>query len=87
MAGRVRVLRAQHVADLRLRVLREPRAAFAPDVDTVVGDDSSTLLAPRTVRDLQGSGKRVLGVFDDEGEGAGEALSEKLGADRGCRPT
>jgi MinD-like ATPase involved in chromosome partitioning or flagellar assembly len=70
-----------HVGDLRLRVLREPRAAFAPDVDTVVGDDSSTLLAPRTVRDLQGAGKRVLGVFDDESEGAGEALLERLGVD------
>jgi Mrp family chromosome partitioning ATPase len=70
-----------HVSGLRLRILREPRAAFTPEVDTVVADDSSTLLVPRVVRDLQALGKRVIGVFDDEGAGAGEALLEQLGVD------
>ena len=63
-------------------MLREPRAAFAADIDVVVLDDVASLLSPRSVGQLQERGVRIVGVYDpEEDEGQGKRFLEDLGVD------
>src|SRR5207248_1839629 len=71
-----------HVSEVRLKVLREPRAVFDEHVDVVVIDDVASFLNRHAVRRLQEQGVRVVGVFDpSEDEGRGETFLTELGVD------
>ena len=71
-----------HVAGIRVQILREPRLALELDLDVVIIDDTSSFLTRDKVVRLREKGTRVVGVFDAlEQEGLGPAFLEKLGID------
>lgn len=71
-----------HVADVRVQILREPRIALELDLDIVVIDDVSSFLTRDKVIRLREKGTRVVGIYDPEGqEGLGEKFLENLGVD------
>lgn len=71
-----------HVAGVRVQILREPRMALELDLDVVVIDDVSSFLTRDKVVRLREKGTRVVGVYDPEGhEGLGISFLENLGVD------
>lgn len=71
-----------HVAGVRLIVLREPRALMDEEFDVVVIDDVATLLNKLTIKRLRQRGIGIVGVHDpDESAGAGQRLLTDLGVD------
>ena len=71
-----------HVAGVRVQILREPRMALELDLDVVVIDDVSSFLTRDKVVRLREKGIRVVGIYDPEGnEGLGISFLENLGVD------
>ena len=71
-----------HVAGVRVQILREPRMALELDLDVVVIDDVSSFLTRDKVVRLREKGTRVVGIYDEEGhEGLGIKFLENLGVD------
>lgn len=71
-----------HVAGIRVQILREPRLALELDLDVVIIDDTSSFLTKDKVVRLREKGTRVVGIYDtEEQEGLGQAFLEKLGID------
>lgn len=71
-----------HVADVRVQILREPRMALELDLDVVVIDDVSSFLTRDKVVRLREKGTRVVGIYDPEGqEGLGQSFLDNLGVD------
>jgi|GEM_PF-1149648 Mrp family chromosome partitioning ATPase len=71
-----------HVAGVRVQILREPRMALELDLDVVVIDDVSSFLTRDKVVRLREKGTRVVGIYDEEGhEGLGVQFLENLGVD------
>ena len=71
-----------HVAGVRVQILREPRLALELDLDVVIIDDTSSFLTKDKVVRLREKGTRVVGIYDAlEQEGLGPAFLEKLGID------
>ncbi len=71
-----------HVSDVQLKVLREPRTAFEQQMDVVVIDDVASFLSRANVERLRERGVRVVGVYDPSGdEGQGERFLDELGVD------
>lgn len=71
-----------HVAGVRVQILREPRMALELDLDVVVIDDVSSFLTRDKVVRLREKGTRVVGIYDEEGnEGLGITFLENLGVD------
>ena len=71
-----------HVAGVRVQILREPRMALELDLDVVVIDDVSSFLTRDKVVRLREKGTRVVGIYDEEGhEGLGIQFLENLGVD------
>ncbi len=76
-----------HVAGVRVQILREPRMALELDLDVVVIDDVSSFLTRDKVVRLREKGTRVVGIYDEEGtEGLGVKFLENLGVDL-CLPS
>ncbi len=71
-----------HVAGVRVQILREPRMALELNLDVVVIDDVSSFLTRDKVVRLREKGTRVVGIYDPEGnEGLGISFLENLGVD------
>ncbi len=71
-----------HVAGIRVQILREPRLALELDLDVVIIDDTSSFLTKDKVVRLREKGTRVVGVYDSlEQEGLGQEFLEKLDID------
>lgn len=71
-----------HVADVKVQILREPRMALELPLDVVVIDDVSSFLTRDKVVRLREKGTRVVGIYDPEGhEGLGVSFLENLGVD------
>ena len=71
-----------HVAGMRLRLLREPRAAAEDHLDVLVVDDVTSFLTRNLLRVLRQQNVRVLGVYDPDAEdGFGKRYLEELGVD------
>lgn len=71
-----------HVAGVRVQILREPRMALELNLDVVVIDDVSSFLTRDKVVRLREKGTRVVGIYDEEGtEGLGITFLENLGVD------
>ena len=71
-----------HVAGVRMIVLREPRALLDEAFDVVVIDDVASLLNRLTIRKLRQRGIAIVGVYDpDEDDGAGGRRLAELGVD------
>ncbi len=71
-----------HVAGVRVQILREPRMALELQLDVVVIDDVSSFLTRDKVIRLRERGTRVVGIYDpDENEGLGISFLENLGVD------
>ncbi len=71
-----------HVADVKVQILREPRMALELELDVVVIDDVSSFLTRDKVVRLREKGTRVVGIYDPEGqEGLGITFLENLGVD------
>lgn len=69
-----------HVGGIKVKILREPRAALEEQLDVIVIDDISTFLTRSKVMSLRERGVSVVGVFDPK-EGLGEQFLLDLGAD------
>ena len=71
-----------HVAGIRVQILREPRLALELDLDVVIIDDTSSFLTKDKVVLLREKGTRVVGVYYSlEQEGLGQEFLEKLDID------
>ena len=71
-----------HVAGIRLRVLREPQAAAEDHLDVLVVDDVTSFLTRSLLRVLRQQNVRVVGVYDADAEdGFGQRYLEDLGVD------
>jgi len=72
-----------HVADIEVRVLRDPDRIFDDGaLDVVVVDDTSTFLSAPLLHRARRLGVRLVGVFDPvEGEGQGRSYLAGLGVE------
>lgn len=72
-----------HVADIEVRVLRDPDQIFDEGaLDVVVVDDTSTFLSAPLLHRARRLGVRLVGVFDPaEGEGQGRSYLANLGVE------
>lgn len=71
-----------HVAGVKVQILREPRMALELQLDVVVIDDVSSFLTRDKVVRLRERGTRVVGIYDPDGtEGLGIGFLENLGVD------
>jgi CO dehydrogenase nickel-insertion accessory protein CooC1 len=69
-----------HVSGVRLRLVMEERVALEEPIDVLLVDDDTSYLTPRLVRELQGKGTLLVGVFDPgEAGGFGQTHLRRLG--------
>jgi CO dehydrogenase nickel-insertion accessory protein CooC1 len=71
-----------HVAGIKVQIIREPRMALETELDVIIIDDVSTFLSRSKVQYLQSRGVRVVGIYDpEEQEGLGQGYLDQLGVD------